>query len=337
MKTNGSYVVTGGGGLVGGHLVQRLVQEGAREVVVVDDYSSSAPWVFPPSGPVRLCEGSILDLDVLSDLPERPDAVFHVAGFVGNENSMRDPERDLRVNALGTLRVLEYARRSRAGVVVLTSAGCSLAPKGDGPPVAVTEELPLTLDLDTPYQISKLAAELYGRYYARMRGLPVVTARLQNVYGPGEVPGTGPFLDNPWKNVIPKFIFLAMTGQPLVLTGTGNETRDFIYGEDVARGMCACADAKWSGQAFNLATGQETPLRRVAERVNELTGKVAGIVHQPRRDWDRSGRKVASIQKARAVLGWEPKIPFDEGLTRTVDWFRAHWGRIEQTMGVRVQ
>jgi nucleoside-diphosphate-sugar epimerase len=322
------FVVTGGGGLVGGTLADALASRG--RVLVVDDYSSSAPWLFPGH---EVIEGSILDPETLARLPDRPEAVFHVAAFIGNENSMRDPERDLSVNALGTLRVLEYARRSRARVVVITAAGCSMASRTGGAPVPIREDGPAYLDLDTPYQISKLAAELYGRYYARMQGVPVVTARLQNVYGPGECPGTGPMPENPWKNVVPKFIWLALHGRPLPLTGTGDQTRDFVFSRDAAAGLIACADPALSGEAFNLASGRETRLRDLADTINELTGNAAGVERLPARRWDRSGRRVASLEKSRARLGFEARTPMREGLAQTVAWFRDHLERIEEQMG----
>jgi nucleoside-diphosphate-sugar epimerase len=181
----------------------------------------------------------------------------------------------------------------------------------------------MSLNLTTPYQITKMLGELYCNFYFNHYSLPVVKTRFFNSYGPGEVPGQ-------YRNVIPNFIFWALQGKALPLTGTGEETRDFTYVEDIVEGvMRAGFYEKAIGNEMNLASGEETRIIDLANLINELTGNKAGIVSSTRRKWDTKSRLLASIDRARSVLGYEPKTKFNEGLKNTIDWFRDEWDHIK--------
>ncbi len=314
-------LVTGGAGCVGSNLCRALLEAGA-EVVVVDDLSAAARWNLPGSDRLTFLEGSILDRELLGRaFAKKPGTVFHLAAFFANQNSVDHPESDLQVNGLGTLRVLERARAAGVQRVVYASSGCSVY--GSQAPLPLKEDF-VSLNLDTPYQVTKLLGELYCNFFRNYYELPVVRARLFNVYGPGEVPGR-------YRNVIPNFIYWARRGQPLPITGTGEETRDFTFVADIVGGLLRCGILPGAvGEAMNLASGVETKVIDLANQVNALTGNRAGLQTRERRRWDTHSRRCASVEKARKLLGYQPRTDFAAGLGRTLEWFDAHPREIDE-------
>lgn len=320
---NQVVLVTGGAGCIGSNLCQVLLAAGAARVVVVDDLSAAARWNLPESQRLTFSQSSILDRDLLGQaFAHRPGFVFHLAAFFANQNSVDHPESDLQVNGLGTLRVLERARDVGVKRVVYASSGCSVY--GSQAPLPLREDF-VSLHLDTPYQITKLLGELYSNFFYNYSNLPVVRARLFNVYGPGEVPGR-------YRNVIPNYLFWALHGRPLPITGTGEETRDFTYVADIVAGLLRCGVLPGvAGEAINLASGVETRVLDLAQQVNTLTGNTAGIQKLERRRWDTHSRRRASIEKARQLLGYQPKTNFSTGLQQTLAWFQNHRPEIEDS------
>ncbi|XXX82591.1 NAD-dependent epimerase/dehydratase family protein [Sorangium sp. So ce134] len=317
---NRRVVVTGGAGAIGSSLTAALADAGA-EVTVVDDLSSSSRWTIPARSSVRFVEGSVVDDDLLAEVfRDEPSHVFHLAALFANQNSVDNPERDLEVNGLGTLRVLRHARRSGVQRVVFASSGC--AAYGSDPPRPVPEDY-ASLDVHTPYQATKLLGELYCNYFAGQEGVSAVRVRLFNSYGPGEVPGR-------YRNVIPNFVYWALRGEPLPITGTGEETRSFTYVGDIVDGLLRAGSAAGaSGEAFNLSSGNETTILDLARAINEMAGNRAGIRFVERRAWDTQRRRLASTDKARRVLGFDARMGLHEGLAITVAWFREHWAQID--------
>jgi nucleoside-diphosphate-sugar epimerase len=313
-------LVTGGAGAIGSNLVRALATQGAR-VLVLDDLSSSESWNVPSSPNVLFANGDILDeVQLKRVFLERPQIVFHLAAFFANQNSVDHPERDLMVNGLGTLRLLEYSLLAGVQRFVYASSGCSIY--GSQAPLPLREET-VSLHLSTPYQVTKSLGELYCNFFHDHHGLAVVKPRFFNSYGPGELPGE-------YRNVIPNFIYWAMKGMPLPITGTGEETRDFTFVGDIVRALLLAGRSESAvGQEFNLASGRETRIGDLARRVNEVVGNNAGLRTLPRRRWDTKPRLVAAIDRAREILGWEPEIDLEQGLAETVHWFRDNWSRIE--------
>jgi nucleoside-diphosphate-sugar epimerase len=177
--------------------------------------------------------------------------------------------------------------------------------------------------MDTPYQLNKLVGELYCNFFSDYYQMPVAIARYFNVYGPGEVPGK-------YRNVIPNFTYWAMCNQPLPITGTGEETRDYTFVEDIVDGTLRIGVVKEAvGEAINLASETETRVIDLANWINELVGNKAGIVSKPRRDWDKVVKRKASIEKARKILGYEPKTDIKTGLQMTYKWISENKDRIE--------
>jgi nucleoside-diphosphate-sugar epimerase len=320
---NGKIIlVTGGAGAIGSNLCRRLAELGAQ-VIILDDLSSGVRWNVPSLPGVLFVEGDILDEVKLKRVFfERPQIVFHLAAFFANQNSVDHPERDLMVNGLGTLRLLEYSVFTGVERFVYASSGCSIY--GSNAPLPLREEF-MSMHLSTPYQITKMLGELYCNFFYNHYGLKVVKPRFFNSYGPGEVPGQ-------YRNVIPNFIYWAMKGLPLPITGTGEETRDFTYVGDIVDGLLRAGVMESAiGHEFNLASGKETRIIDLANMINEATGNTAGIRFAQRRKWDTKSRLLASIDRARQLIGYEPRTCFEEGLKHTIEWFRKNWDRIEVT------
>jgi UDP-glucose 4-epimerase len=329
-------LVVGGAGFVGTNLVGALVSRGAGAVVVVDNLLSSNRTEVLDLPPVTFIQGSIASPPILARLADNFDYAFHLATFHGNQNSMADPLADHRNNLLTTLRL--YQRLSgfeRLRKVVYASAGCTVARKVYGVAEPTLEDDPVGLDLDSPYQISKVAGEMYGNYFHARHGLPVVHARFQNVYGPGEILGAGRWRGTPatvWRNVTPTFVYRAIAGLPLVLENGGRSSRDFIYVDDIVEGLLRCAVRGQEGEAYNLASGVETTIRELADAISACLPRPAPIEIAPRRTWDHSGNRLGSTVKARKQLGFRAKVTLDEGIRRTVAWTQQNLPMIEASI-----
>lgn len=329
-------LVVGGAGFVGSNLVHALLTEEPREVLVVDNLLSAERVNVPADPRVRFLEGSITRDDILAALPIDLDYAFHLATFHGNQNSMADPLADHENNTLTTLKLYERLRHMPdLRRVVYSSAGCTVAEKTFEQAKATTEDAPVSLWLDSPYQISKIIGEFYSNYYFKQHGLPTVKARFQNVYGPREILGAGKWRGTPatiWRNVIPTFVYKSLKQLALPVENGGIASRDFIYGEDVARGLMLCALKGDAGQTYNVASGVETTIRELAETINELTGNPTPLHMADKRAWDRSGKRYGATETAKNALGFEAKISLREGLARTIAWTRAHFTLIESCM-----
>jgi nucleoside-diphosphate-sugar epimerase len=311
--------ITGGAGAIGSNLTRAIAQYADR-VIVLDNLVSGQRWAVPSLPNVMFVEGDILDEVKLKRVFfEKPDVVFHLAAFFANQNSVDHPENDLMVNGMGTLKLMEYATLQGTSRFVYASSGCSIY--GSAAPLPLKEEF-MSMHLTTPYQITKMLGELYGNFFWHHYDLPIVKARFFNSYGPGEVPGQ-------YRNVIPNFIYWAMLGLPLPITGDGSETRDFTFVHDITDGLLRAGVVEAAiGEEFNLASGRETRIRDLAEMIIEATGSKAGIKFAPRRRWDTKKRLLASVDKARGLIGYAPDTPFEQGLEQTVAWFRDNWDRI---------
>jgi nucleoside-diphosphate-sugar epimerase len=322
--SNKRVLITGGAGCIGSNLTKALLKADPEKIVIIDDLSASFEWNIPKHPKVVFIHGSILDEEKMKRaFSYKPHYVFHLAAHFANQNSVDHPETDLLVNALGTLKTLEYANLIGVEKFVFASSGCSVY--GSQAPLPLREDF-VSLHLDTPYQINKLVGELYCNYFHDYYKLPVAIARYFNVYGPGEVPGK-------YRNVIPNFIWWAMHNQPLPITGTGEETRDFTFVDDIVDGTLRMGVIEEAvGEAINLASETETRIIDLANWINEITGNKAGIVFKPRRDWDKAIRRRASIEKARKILGYEPKTNMKIGLRKVYDWFRENWENISKSV-----
>ena len=308
-----TVLVTGGAGAIGSNLTRKLSELGTTKIIILDDLSSSYEWNIPINPKIAFIKGSVLDDEKLKwAFKEKPEIVYHLAAHFANQNSVDNPETDLMVNGMGTLKVLEYAHLVGVERFIYASSGCGIYGADSKMPF---EEHDVSMKLYTPYQVTKMLGELYTNYFYNLYHLPIVNARFFNSYGPGEVPGK-------YRNVIPNFFYWSMNKQALPITGTGDETRDFTYVGDLISGLLAMATCKEAvGEAFNLATGREIRIGDLAKWINEITGNDTGIKFTERRDWDKKNRLLASIEKAKKVLGYSPNMDFKEGLKHVYSWF----------------
>jgi len=315
-----TVLITGGAGAIGSNLARAIADLKARTVIVLDDMSAAYAWNVPSLPNVLLVKGSVTDEVALKRVfMLKPDAVYHLAAFFANQNSVDYPQRDLMTNGLGTLLIYQYAQMSGVRRVVYASSGCSIY--GSQAPLPLKEDF-MSMHLTTPYQITKMLGELYGNFFHHHYGLPIVKTRFFNSYGPGEVPGQ-------YRNVIPNFIFWALSGLPLPFTGSDEATRDFTYVMDIVDALLRAGYSESAvGQEMNIASGREVKILWLAERINELTGNQAGIVRAESRVWDTKKRLLACVDRAKDLLGYEPKMEFEQGLANTIQWFRDKWDDI---------
>ena len=331
--TGEKILVVGGAGFVGSNLVKKILAEEPREVVIVDNLLSAERANIPAHPALTFIEGSITDDGVLQKMANDFDYVFHLATYHGNQSSMHDPLADHENNTLTTLKLYERIKDfDNLKRVVYSSAGCTVAEKTYDEAEATHEDAPVSLYLDSPYQISKIIGELYSNYYFQQHRLPVVKARFQNVYGPGEILGAGRWRGTPatvWRNVTPTFIYRGLKQMPLTVENQGIATRDFIFVDDIVRGLMLCATKGAPGEVYNLASGNETSIGELAGLVNEQTRNPTPVEYLPARAWDHSGKRFGSTEKSKRELGFEPQVGLSEGLARTIEWTRQNLSLID--------
>lgn len=329
-------LVVGGAGFVGSNLVHTLLQQDPREIVIVDNLLSSDVSNIPSDSRVRFVFGSITSDRILADLPPDLDYAFHLACYHGNQSSIADPFADHENNTLTSLKLFDRLKGMKSlKKVVYAAAACAVAEKTYDTPAPTTEDQPVTLYHDSPYSISKIIGELYGNYYFQRYELPLVKARFSNVYGPREILGAGQWrgtVHTVWRNVTPTFIWRSLQGEALPLDNAGQVSRDFVFVEDMARGLMACALRGDAGGVYNLATGKATTIRDLATMINEFTGNKTPVDLRPARDWDHSGQRFASTEKSERELGFTAQVDIREGVRRTVEWTRANADTIARCM-----
>ncbi len=302
-------VVTGGAGFIGSYIIEEFLNKGYR-VKVLDDISTGSLGNLRPYGGslyYELFTGSINDVDLLTHIIQDAKYVFHMAAFNSVERSIKNPQKAHEVNATGTLNVLNVSRECGVKKVVYAS---SSAIYGDSRSLPVTEsQLPKPL---TPYAATKLAGEYYCRIFNTVYGLPTVSLRLFNVYGPRQS------AKSRYAAVVPKFISTVAKGQAPVIQGDGNQTRDLVFVQDVLRAMIMAAESDASG-VFNICSGKETSINDLAGLVLDLMGS-QGL--EPVHEAARSGeitRSVGDFDLARQAFGYEPSFSLKEGLKATID------------------
>ncbi len=304
--------MTGGCGFIGSRLIRTLRRRGGHSIRVLDDLSVGTREALEEAsgGEAELVVGSILDQDAARQACRGVDAVIHLAASAGVRQSVEDPIRDHRINSLGTLRMLEAARRAGATRFVFASSGAALG--ACEPPIH--ERLaarPLT-----PYGAGKLAAEGYCCAYHGTFGLDTVCLRFGNVYGPGSGHKT---------SAVAKFIRLALAGEPIEVFGDGTQTRDFVYVEDLVDAVLRAATTdRIGGEVFQIATSRETSVLELVETLRSVLAE-RGVAEPRTRHGELpqgdTPRNFADTSKARERLGWRAQTDLAEGLGRTVDWF----------------
>ncbi len=307
------YLVTGGAGFIGSHLVEHLVGAG-HEVVVLDDFSTGrreniAPWLDR----IELIEGSVAEPELCARAVRGVACVLHQAALPSVPRSVSDPDASHAANATGTLNLLVAARD--AGVRRVVYAASSSA-YGDTPELPKREEmLPRPR---SPYAVAKLAGEHYCRAFHASYGLATVALRYFNVFGPRQDP------NSQYAAVVPKFMTAALTGTPPTIFGDGQQTRDFTYIANVVRAnMLACeAPAAALGDVFNIGCGERVSVNDLWRRIRGLTLSHLEARYEPPRPGDVRD-SLADIVKARALLGYVPMVALDAGLRATLAALRT--------------
>lgn len=307
-----TVVVTGGAGVIGSHLTDYLVERD-YEVVVIDNLSRGRIENLPHYGKVYFYKKDVRD-ETLQRIYDKykPGLLFHLAAHYANELSIKEPIYDLRVNAEGTLIQLGLAVKTGIKRFVYASTSCVYLPTFE----PLKEDSPLKPH--TPYGISKLAGEYYTIFYGENYGLPFTILRYFNAYGAKEP-------DDQYRGVIAKFMSAVVKGKPLRITGSGEEVRDFTYMEDVVEGtVLAAFSDQGINQTFNIGTGHGSTINEVAFLLAKIKGKEVAMHYEERRKWDQTFYRLADINKARNLLGYEPKYSLYEGLKLTLDWYEKN-------------
>ncbi len=299
-------LVTGGAGFIGSHLVEALVARGDR-VRVLDDFSTGKRGnLAAVAGNVEVIEGDIRDPAAVRAAMDGVERVFHQAALVSVPRSVEDPAANHTINVDGTFHLLDAARQARVPAFVHAS---SAAVYGDLPGLPKTEDMPIAPL--SPYGLAKRIGEEYVELFGRLYGLPGISLRYFNVYGPRQDPSS------PYSGVISIFIERLLEGNPPTIFGDGEQTRDFIYVADVVRANLLAAEAAQMGGVYNVSTGEATSISALWR---EIQG-IAGVYVKPRFAPARAGdvrHSVASYERARANLGFRPEISLNEGLRQTL-------------------
>jgi len=305
-----TYLVTGGAGFIGSHLVEELVRRGER-VRVVDNLSTGKRQNIAHLTSVDFIEGDLADLEVARRAVTGVDYVLHQAAIPSVPRSVQDPITSNRANIDALVNILVAARDAR--VKRLVYAGSSSA-YGDTPTLPKIETM-ATAPL-SPYALQKLVAEQYCQMFTRLYGLETVTIRYFNVFGPRQDPSS------PYSGVISLFISALCEGRQPTIFGDGEHTRDFTYVANVVDGVLrACTAAGASGEVINVATGGRISLNTLFTTIRDLVAGTVEPIYAPPRPGDVKDSQ-ADISKARRILGYEPIVSFEEGLARTVAWYR---------------
>ncbi|MBI2820298.1 MAG: GDP-mannose 4,6-dehydratase [Acidobacteria bacterium] len=326
-----SLLITGGCGFIGVNLIERL-RKIFPAILVLDDLSvgrteylqavvpeltvgNAAPGPRRKSKGVHLVRGDIRDNSILEALMPGVQTVVHLAAHTNVINSIANPVLDFAVNVQGTFNLLEVARRHGVQRIIFASSGAAL---GEQTPPVHEKQAPIPL---SPYGAAKLFGEGYCSAYYHSYGLDTVALRFSNVYGPRS---------HHKGSVIAHYCKQVLQGKPLAIHGDGEQTRDFLYVEDLCEGIINCLDANRKGapgNVFQIATGKETKIVEVAERIMELarqSGRDTKIIYQPARRGEVV-RNYARISKAKRLLGFRPRMRLREGIKVTWDWFRQNY------------
>ncbi len=300
-------LVTGGAGFIGSNLVDRLIKEG-HQVSVVDDLSSGKEEYLNHQARFHKIDICSQKLETVFK-PDEFDYVFHLAAQIDVRFSVRDPKKDSDINVFGGLNVLDHSLNNGVTKFIFVSTGGAVY--GDVPQVPTPETvLPRPV---SPYGIHKLSFEKYLNYYYQVHGLDYTVIRPANVFGPRQYKGgeTG---------VISIFIDKTTKKEQCIINGSGEQTRDFVYVDDLVEALIGAMKSDYTGE-INIGTGQETSVLEVIEAIERVIGEDVDKKHGPSLPGEQM-RSCLSYEKAKKILAWQPKISLEEGIRRTINWTR---------------
>jgi nucleoside-diphosphate-sugar epimerase len=310
------YLVTGGAGFIGSNIVDELVRRG-HQVTVLDDLSAGKESnLADVRGKIDLRIGSITDLATVQSACHGADYVIHLAARTSVPRSVQNPVETNHVNIDGTLNVLVAARDAKVRRFVYAASSSAY---GETPTLPKTEAMqpnPIS-----PYGITKYVGELYAGVFGRVYGLENVCVRYFNVFGPRQDPSSQ------YSGVLSRFMLAVIEGQPPVVYGDGEQSRDFTFIENIVDETLRACEAKGaSGMVFNGGTGARTTLNQVLKLLEKITGEKIQAKYDPPRTGDIRDSQ-ADVSLARKVLGYEPRVHFEEGLQRTWEWYKSVYGK----------
>jgi len=305
------YVVTGGAGFIGSNTVDELVRRG-DSVVVLDDLSSGKEENMAEiRSKISFIKGSITDLEAVRKAMHEADYVLHLAARASVPRSVKDPLETNKINVEGTLNVLVAARDAKVKRVVFAASSSAYGETPTLPKVEAMRPEPIS-----PYGVSKYAGELYAQTFGRVYGLENVCLRYFNIFGPRQDP------TSPYSGVLAKFCASFLEGTPPIVFGDGEQSRDFTYVDNaVAANLLACEAPNATGKVFNIGMGGRVTLNETIAHLAKLTGTQLETKYEPARDGDIRDSQ-ADITQARELLKYEPAVTFEEGLGRTLEWYR---------------
>jgi nucleoside-diphosphate-sugar epimerase len=310
------YLVTGGAGFIGSNIVDELIRRG-HEVVVLDDLATGKESnLAHVRSLIDFRAGSITDLATVQSACARADYVVHLAARASVPRSVKDPIETNRVNIDGTLNVLVAARDAKVRRIVYAASSSAY---GETPALPKVETMPP--EPISPYGVTKYVGELYAQVFGRVYGLGNASVRYFNVFGPRQDP------TSQYSGVLSRFMLALIQGQPPVVYGDGEQSRDFTYIDNVVdETLRACEAQGASGKVFNGGTGARITLNQVLKLLEQISGKKIQAKYDPPRAGDIRDSQ-ADISLARKILGYEPRVHFEEGLRRTWDWYQSNYGK----------
>jgi nucleoside-diphosphate-sugar epimerase len=310
------YLITGGAGFIGSSIAEVLVRQG-EPVRILDDLSTgSLANLAEVKDHVEVIEGDLRDMAAVRRAVAGVTYILHQAALRSVPRSIDDPLSTDEVNTHGTLQLLLAAQEAKTVRRVVYASSSSAY--GDAPALPkVEDQLPSPI---SPYAVSKLAAEYYCRMFTRLHGLETVSLRYFNVFGPKQSP------ESKYAAVVPLFIRAALRGEPVIVHGDGEQSRDFTYIDNVVQAnLKACATPGVGGEVFNIACNTRHSVLEIAHMIEKLHGRPINIQHTPPRSGDVRHTQ-ASIEKAERLLGYRPTVGFEEGMRRTFEHLAAEFG-----------
>jgi nucleoside-diphosphate-sugar epimerase len=310
------YLVTGGAGFIGSHIVDELVRRG-HSVVVLDNLSTGKESnLASVRKKIELSTGSVTDLAAVQAACRGADYVVHLAARTSVPRSVADPVDTNHANIDGTLNVLVAARDAKVRRFVFAASSSAYGDTPTLPKVETMQPAPIS-----PYGVTKYVGELYAQVFGRVYGLENASVRYFNVFGPRQDP------TSQYSGVLSQYMLAVIEGKPPVVYGDGEQSRDFTYVENIVdETLRACEAPGASGKVFNGGTGSRITLNEVLKQLEKITGKKIQARYEPPRTGDILHSQ-ADISLARKVLGYEPAVLFEHGLKRTWDWYNAAYGK----------
>jgi len=304
------YLITGGAGFIGSNLADYLAEE--HTITIIDNFATGrreniSDLINHPN--VTFIEGSITDADLMLEITKGIDGIFHQAAIPSVPRSVRDPITTNEANITGTLQVLVAAKENKIRKVVTAS---SSSVYGDTP--VLPKEEGMAANPLSPYAVTKLTDEYYGKVFSELYGIQTVFLRYFNVFGPRQDP------NSEYAAVIPKFITRLLQNESPIIYGDGGQTRDFTFIADVVQANQKAMESEANG-IYNIACGERISLNELAETLMEITGRHRQLIYEPEREGDIRD-SLADISRAKKAFGYDPAYTLEDGLKETVKWFR---------------